>query len=269
MNQPSLQQLLPPRSSEAHKGNFGKVLVVGGDYGMAGAVHLCAEACARTGAGLTSIATRPEHILIAQTRPELLCYGIEHVQMLSALCQTHTVFALGPGLGKSDWSQSLAQHVLNHVKPMVVDADGLNYLTLHPQKQNHWILTPHPGEAARLLNTSTSMIQADRLSAALQLQKKFGGVIVLKGHRTLIVDEHHQPIQCPFGNPGMASAGMGDVLTGIISGLLAQGLIPIHAAQHGVFLHAKAGDLAAQQIGQRGLLALDLIPFLLTLMNEL
>lgn len=263
-----MHTLLPPRGRTANKSDFGHVLVIGGDYGMAGAVRMAGEAAARVGAGLVSVATRPEHIdIVSSTRPELMCHGIKKVKDLDLLLKRATIIALGPGLGQSTWSQQLFKKIMSNKLPKVIDADGLNLLAKKPVRGKNWILTPHPGEAARLLKTTTDAIQADRFTAALKLHKKYGGVIVLKGAHTIIVSEDGKLTTCTLGNPGMASGGMGDVLTGVIAGLLAQGLDLSKAAELGVFVHAAAGDEAAKD-GERGLLALDLMPYLRKLVNE-
>lgn len=262
-----LNHLLSPRPRSAHKGDFGHVLVIGGDYGMAGAVRMCGEAAARVGAGLTTVATRAPHInIVSAVRPELMCYGVHDATILEKLLQRVTVIALGPGLGQSDWSQQLFATALAVSQPKVIDADGLNLLSQQPHKNDQWILTPHVGEAARLLNCSTADIQNDRLQAALKLQQMYGGIIVLKGHGTLIVGPDQTLSICNAGNPGMATGGMGDVLTGVIAGLVAQQIDLLSAAKLGVCLHAAAGDLAAKE-GERGTLALDLMPYLRQLVN--
>ncbi len=261
----SQQTRLPVRRRSAHKGHFGHVLVVGGDYGYAGAARMAGEAAARTGAGLVSIATRPGHAAVCAPCPELMCHGIESEQELGPLLDRITVVAVGPGLGRSDWAQSLFNRVLAAELPLVVDADALNLLSERGANREHWVLTPHPGEAARLLGWSTARVQADRFAAAAAMQARYGGVVVLKGAGTL-VRSADGVVVCDRGNPGMASGGMGDVLTGIVAGLLAQGLDPAAAARVGVCLHAGAADLAARD-GERGLLASDLFVHLRRLVN--
>ncbi|MEX2524564.1 MAG: NAD(P)H-hydrate dehydratase [Gammaproteobacteria bacterium] len=261
------KQLLGRRPRNAHKGHYGHVLVVGGDYGFAGAVRMAGEAAARCGAGLTSIATRSEHAFnIAASRPELMARGVGGATDVAALLNASTVVAVGPGLGRSDWSLALFGRVLDSGRPLVVDADGLNLLAQEPEQRDSWILTPHPGEAARLLGVTAAEIQADRFAAARELQQQYGGIIALKGSGTLIAAPGGIRI-CGDGNPGMASGGMGDVLTGVIAGLLAQGLEASAAASLGVCLHAAAADRAAASGGERGLLATDLYPALRTLVN--
>jgi NAD(P)H-hydrate epimerase len=257
---------LPARQRNSHKGDYGRVLVIGGEHGMAGALRLCGEAALRVGAGLVYLATRAAHAaVISAQRPELLCYGVERSEQLAPLLERADVIAIGPGLGQSEWASQLLARVLDTGLPLVVDADALSLLALEPLRRDNWILTPHPGEAARLLKTNTAEIQSDRFTAAAELQKRYGGVAVLKGAGTLVVTDTGVGL-CSAGNPGMASAGMGDVLTGVIAGLIAQGLSLEEAARIGVCLHAAAGDKAAEQ-GERGLIASDPLPWLRPLFN--
>lgn len=265
---PLLSQQFQQRDRAAYKGDFGHVLVIGGDEGMAGAVRMCGEAALRVGAGLVSIATRETHIAsINAERPELMCHAVNGTADLMALLKKATVIAIGPGLGKSDWSRELLNAVLPTSLPLVVDADALNLLSESPRKNNQWILTPHAGEAARLLHCTAESVQKNRFDSVKNLQIKYGGVAVLKGAGTLIQTEAPLPFLCEAGNPGMATAGMGDVLTGVIVGLLAQHFSLQSAAKTGVLLHAMAGDLAAADAGERGLLATDLMPYLRKLVN--
>ena len=257
---------LPPRSRIGHKGRYGHVLVVGGDQGMSGAARLAGEAAARSGAGLVSVATHPAHASVLNlTCPVLMVRGVEHAQDLEPLLERCTVVAVGPGLGQSEWGRNLFASICTLDKPMVVDADALNVLVQEPSQYDNWVLTPHPGEAARLLQTDAATIQKDRFKAAQMLQDRFGGVCVLKGAGTLIRSAQGTMI-CTAGNPGMASGGMGDVLTGLIAGLLAQGFNTKEAAELGVWLHASAADAAAGE-GERGLLATDLFAPLRRLLN--
>jgi hydroxyethylthiazole kinase-like uncharacterized protein yjeF len=269
LNLTSLLTLLPQRERDAHKGDFGHTLIVGGDYGMAGAVRLAAEACARVGSGLTTVATRAEHInIVSGARPEIMCYGINHVTQLKNLLTRATVLVLGTGLGQSDWSQELFHYLIAiSSQPKIIDADGLNLLAKQPQYREDWILTPHVGEAARLLQSTSDQIQKNRIAAIKEIQKKYGGVVVLKGKGSLVTRTNEDPSICEAGNPGMASGGMGDVLSGVIGGLVAQGLSLQQAAELGVCVHAAAGDRAAKENGERGLLALDLIPYIRELLK--
>jgi hydroxyethylthiazole kinase-like uncharacterized protein yjeF len=257
-------QFLPVLPRDAHKGLLGHALVVGGDTGLGGAAVMASEAAARCGAGLVSAATRPEHVaaLLAR-RPEIMTRGVTGGNDLQALLDKPDAIAVGPGLGNSPWSEQLLQRVTEKDVPLVVDADALNLLAegrvVENPRRNNWILTPHPGEASRLLQCSSADIQSDRFAAVRQLQKRYGGVAILKGAGTLICAGDVVYLSS-YGNPGMASGGMGDVLSGVLVGLLAQGLEPLHAACLGVCLHGAAADRAADADGMRGLLATDLLP---------
>lgn len=257
----------PQRPRTAHKGDFGHVLVIGGGQGMPGAVRLCGEAALRAGAGLVSIATASSHAaIVTATRPELMSHAIDGPEDLEPLLEKADVIAFGPGLGLSDWAKSLFEIVAADARPAVWDADALNLLADSPGKSNTRIITPHPGEAGRLLERSTADVQADRPGAAQALQERYGGVAVLKGAGSLIAQSAESPSICTSGNPGMAVAGMGDVLTGIIAALLGQGLSVEQAAMAGVEAHARAGDIAARG-GERGLMASDLIAALPGIVN--
>jgi hydroxyethylthiazole kinase-like uncharacterized protein yjeF len=250
---------LTPRCRGAHKGDFGHVLVIGGGPGMPGAVRICGEAALRCGAGLVSIATHPSHsALIPIGRPELMCHGIDSVEQVKPLIEKATVVAIGPGLGTSDWAKSLLAVALASDRPIVADADALNLIADGVSRDGSWILTPHPGEAARLLGSTSGEVQGDRRAALAALKQKLGGTIVLKGSGTLISSARSAPWLCSAGNPGMASPGMGDALTGIIASLLGQGLSEELAAVVGVQIHAQAGDRAAIG-GERGLIVSDLL----------
>lgn len=262
-----LRAALPPRRRSAHKGRFGHVLVVGGDHGMAGAARMAGEAAARSGAGLTSVATLPDHVAaVVGGRPELMTHGVRRGPDLAELLERATVVALGPGLGRSPWSKSLWLAVLGSEKPLVVDADGLNWLARMPRHRARWVLTPHPGEAARLLGAEPAEVQRDRYAAAAELSNRFAAVVVLKGAGTLVAAPGETPRLCDRGNPGMATGGMGDVLTGVIAALMAQGLAPFRAACIGVLAHATAADAAAAR-GERGMIASDLFATLRAVLN--
>jgi NAD(P)H-hydrate epimerase len=264
-----LSRWLRPRPRNSHKGLYGHVLCVGGDRGSGGAIALCAEAALRTGAGLVSVATRAEHIapLLAR-RPELMPHAIEDSADFDAIVGRATVLALGPGLGKGDWGRELLARAFSTDLPMVIDADALNLLAQQPRAlRADTVLTPHPGEAARLLGSDTHAVQADRFAAAAELVERFGCIVVLKGAGTIVAAPVAVPRVIEAGNAGMASGGMGDVLTGVIAALRAQGLSPFDAASAGALLHAAAGDLAASDVGERGLLAGDLLAMLHRLAN--
>lgn len=259
---------IPKRHQCAHKGNNGHLLLVGGDDGFSGAIRLAAEAALRTGAGLVTVATRKSHAsFINMGRPELMCYGVEQANELIPLLNKASVVVVGPGLGKTQWANDLFELLIGIDKPIVCDADGLTLLADKKLKKERWILTPHPGEAARLLACSTADIAKDRFKAVLQLQKNYGGVVVLKGAGTLVYNGEEIAVSTT-GNPGMASGGMGDALAGIVGGMLAQHVELYAAAKFAVYLHGKAADLSAQQDGEIGMLASDLLPFIRQLINE-
>jgi len=260
--------VLPPRRRGAHKGDFGHVLVIGGDHGYGGAVRLAGEAAARGGAGLISVATRPAHVpaLIAG-RPELMARGVDAAADLAPLLARASVLAIGPGLGQGDFGRALLGAALDSGLPLVVDADALNLLAAAPERRADWILTPHPGEAARLLGIATAQVEADRYAAVRALQARFGGVVLLKGAGTLVCDGQAPVGVVPYGNPGMASGGMGDVLTGLIAALWAQGLPALAATALAACVHGAAADAVAARRGERGLLASDLLDALPQLLN--
>ncbi len=257
-----------PRKRCAHKGKYGHVLIIGGDKGYSGAARLAAGTAARLGAGLVSVATHVEHAgYMDLILPEVMCHGVENQQQLQPLLDKASIIVIGPGLGQSEWAQELMYAAIAMDKPLLVDADGLNLLAQNPQHNNNWVLTPHPGEAARLLDCSAADIHQDRFAAVLAIQKKYGGLCVLKGAGTLISDGQSIAVSTT-GNPGMASGGMGDVLTGVIAGLLAQGADSNCAASTGVYIHGQAADISADEQGERGMLASDLIVHLRRLVNS-
>ncbi len=262
-----LARWLQPRPRNSHKGRNGHVLCVGGDEGMGGAIELCAEAALRCGAGLVSAATQPSHAghLLAR-RPEIMARAVVAADALKPMLERADAIALGPGLGTQAWGRSLFDAALVSAKPCVVDADALNLLAMAPRPLPHAILTPHPGEAARLLASDTAAVQRDRYGAARELAQKYACPVVLKGAGSLVAAPGETPCVIGAGNPGMASGGMGDVLTGTIAALLAQGLSAFDATVCGALLHACAGDDAARE-GERGLLASDLLPALRKLAN--
>ncbi len=257
---------MPKRHRCAHKGDNGHVLIVGGDTGFSGAARMAAEAAARVGAGLVSVATRRSHAgILNMGCPELMCHAVERADELQVLLEKANVVVLGPGLGQTDWAIELFNTVLSCTKPLLLDADALNLLACRYQRNRRWLLTPHPGEAARLLGQSVAEVQRDRFVSVSRLQEKYRGTIVLKGSGTLIHDGQTVHVSST-GNPGMASGGFGDVLSGVIAGLIAQGVQPEAAAYAGVYWHGKAADQLAEQ-GERGLLASDLMPCLRALVN--
>ncbi len=269
----SCRGVLGRRRRSVHKGAFGHVLVIGGDAGFAGAARMAGEGAARTGSGLTTIATRTGHAaLIASQRPELMCHGVEDAGALAPLLERATVIAVGPGLGRGAWGRAMLGAAMAASQPLIMDADALNLLAEHgpggARGTQARILTPHPGEAGRLLGCSSGQIEQDRFAAAAAIAERYAAGVVLKGAGTLVCEPADTTWVCQGGNPGMASGGMGDVLTGIIAGLAAQGLPLGLAARAGVCLHAAAADAAAAD-GERGLLAGDLMQPLRRLVNTL
>ncbi len=257
---------LGERYADAHKGDFGHVLVIGGNKGMAGSVGLAAEAAARSGCGLVSVATQLRHAGIAiNSCREVMVHAVAGAKDLNPLLNRATVVAIGPGLGQNQWAKNLFARILECDLPLVIDADALNLLAQEPVQKPSWVLTPHPREAARLLKTTAHEIQNRRFEFVQAIPRQYGGVCALKGSGTLVASRQQVSI-CTAGNPGMASGGMGDVLTGIIAGLIAQGLDTYDATCFGVQLHAESADMAARS-GTRGMLASDLFMPLRKLVN--
>lgn len=260
---------LPPRPLDAHKGVFGHVLIIGGDYGTGGAPLLSAEMALRAGAGMVSIATRPEHtVAVLARRPEIMCLGVSSANQLYHLVDKASVLVVGMGLGQNAWSRSLLSLAATVEKPQVWDADALNLLAQGKVKvPQGTILTPHLGEAARLLDCNIETIQQDKAQAAINISQRYNCTVVLKGKGTLITGLDDTLAINEGGHPAMAGAGLGDVLAGLIGAFLAQHLSPTEAAQLAVWLHAKAGEQLGQQKG-RGLLAGDLAPIVRELLEE-
>lgn len=267
---------LPPRDAYAHKGDFGRVLVVAGSRGMAGAAALCGSAALRAGAGLVTVAC-PESVwaVVGAVNPCLMTLPVAEDQgrlaaaALAAIrdeTRAADVIAVGPGLGRSpSISQVVAELLRSTDKPIVLDADGLNALGSPPEALLHnrgpRVLTPHPGEFARLIASTIANVQARREELTREFARRFGVVLVLKGHHTLVQfgDEVYANTT---GNPGMATGGSGDVLTGVIAALIGQRLRPFDAAVLGVYLHGLAGDLARDELGEVSLTAVDLLDYL-------
>lgn len=268
-----LKKLL--RNSESHKGDFGHVLVVAGNIGFGGAALLSSKAAIKIGAGLVSLATRSEHLQAALSfAPEVMTKPVDSGQSLENYLDFPTVICLGPGLGRDYWSEQMIYKSLENSHknktPILIDADGLNLLPEFSKKlplPKKIVLTPHLGEAARLLNTSVEKVKKNRVSAAKRISNKYNSVVVLKSHETLICKEDKIYI-CDKGNPGMATAGMGDVLSGMISGLIAQKLSLFEAACLGVDLHARAGDIYSKKNNQQSLLPTDIIDLFARVINE-
>jgi len=249
--------LCPQRRRATHKNEQGRVLVVGGSRGMSGAALLAGEAALRSGAGLVRVASIDR---IDGGIPELMIDRIEQIESVDQYAKRSNVLLIGPGLGQQQTARQVFSRLVDNRRPtqaLVIDADGLNCLASEPLAVDGAVLTPHPGEAARLLATTTADIENDRYSAAVMIAKKYQAVCVLKGAGTIISDGSRSFV-CDRGNPSMATAGTGDVLAGVIASLLGQGLREIDAARLGVYLHAQAGDAAAQELGN-GMVAGDLV----------
>jgi hydroxyethylthiazole kinase-like uncharacterized protein yjeF len=259
---------LASRAPASHKGKFGHVLLIGGDRGYGGAILLSAQSALRSGAGMVSLSTRAEHVAPALSRiPEAMVLGTSSANQLMGLLEKVSVLVVGPGLGQAGWGRSLLSAAANAPLPQVWDADALNLLAGgQVNLPRDCVITPHPGEAARLLGISTVDVQSDRPAAAHALSKKYTAVVVLKGAGSLIAHPDGRLALCHQGHPAMASAGLGDVLAGLLGALLAQGMQPFDAACLAVWLHANAGE----QLGKsgRGLAASDLIPAIRQLLEE-
>ncbi|WP_150343778.1 bifunctional ADP-dependent NAD(P)H-hydrate dehydratase/NAD(P)H-hydrate epimerase [Enterobacter ludwigii] len=261
-----LAQWLPPRRPTSHKGDHGRLVIIGGDHGTAGAIRMTGEAALRCGAGLVRVLTRIENSApIITARPELMVHELTP-QSLEESLEWADVVVIGPGLGQQAWGKQALQKVENFRKPMLWDADALNLLAINPDKRHNRILTPHPGEAARLLNCSVAEIESDRLLSARRLVKRYGGVAVLKGAGTVVASDEALGL-VDAGNAGMASGGMGDVLSGIIGALLGQKLPLYDAACAGCVAHGVAADKLAARYGTRGMLATDLFCTLRRVVN--
>ena len=272
----SIRKILQPRPEVCHKGCFGHVLLIGGNKGYAGAAVLSTKASARSGAGLTSALVDIDSVIpILNHTPEVMANAVKFEQIDTLFNNkklTNKTIVFGPGLGTDKWSKKWFENLQSNKELanqfQVWDADALNLLSQQPNLCHNRILTPHPGEASRLLNTDIKTINNNRFKAASQIAKIYGGICVLKGVGTIISDEQGNQVVCPVGNPGMATGGMGDILAGLIGGLLAQGYSMIDSAILGVCIHGEAADLAAGSKEQyRGMLATDLIEHFQSLLN--
>ncbi len=262
-----LSRWLKPRRATSHKGDNGRLAVIGGDSGTAGAIRMTGEAALRTGAGLVRVLTHEDNIApILTARPELMVDALNEERLDQAL-EWADVIAVGPGLGQRDWARKALKKIAISEKPMLWDADALNLLAINPDNRQNRIITPHPGEAARLLGVKTSEIESDRIAAAQALAKRYGGVVVLKGAGTIIASAAGELAIADVGNAGMASGGMGDVLSGIIAALLGQKLTLFEAACAGCVAHGATADAVARQRGTRGMLATDLFELLWQFVN--
>ena len=263
----SLSKLINRRIN-SHKGDYGHVLIIGGDKGFGGAAILAAKCAAMSGSGLVSLATRTEHVTASlNTCPEVMVKGVDSGQDLESYLNSPNVIVLGPGLGTNAWAEQMMQQTFIACKkrnlPLVMDADALNIMTslkLKVMTPHKLVITPHPGEAARLLKKNVLEIEKDRFKSAKQLSQKFNSVTVLKGSGTIVCSNNKLRFGvCESGNPGMASGGMGDILSGLIGSFIAQGLNLIEATETAVELHSASADIASLDLGELGLLASDVI----------
>ena len=255
--QPDNIQLPQPRKTNSHKNDFGHVLVIGGDRGMSGAVHLAASAALRCGAGLVSLCVHPDNYAIAATRQaELMVSAWPDLELQ---LERASVVVVGPGLGQSTQAGQILQRVSELKLPLVVDADALIPSFIDSLQADSVVLTPHPGEAARLLDSTSRQLQQDRVQALHKLCNRWPYVTVLKGAGSLVGAGDQQPGLCCHGHPGMATAGMGDVLSGVIGAYLAQGLQPLQAARSAVLVHALAAEQFAREQDANSLIASDVI----------
>ncbi|MCC6075982.1 NAD(P)H-hydrate dehydratase [Pseudomonas sp. GCM10022188] len=260
---------LPPRPRNTHKGRFGHVLVIGGDLGYGGAALLAAESCLRSGAGLVSLATRAEHVpAMLARRPEVMTRAVQSSFELHGMLPQVDVLVLGPGSGQGPWARNLLAGLGALERSQVWDADALNLLAsgVLSAPAGNWLITPHPGEAARLLGCDSAAVQADRPAAALALARQLNAVVLLKGLGSLVATPTGELYLCDRGHPAMAGAGLGDVLAGLLGALLAQGLDVTAAARLGVWLHACAGERLGR--AGRGVAAADLIEVIRELLEE-
>ena len=265
---------LTKRLNTSHKGTIGQILAIGGSIGMPGAIRLASEAALRSGAGLVAVCCHPDNqALVFNGRPELMLAPSSATELVNASALNKAkVLLLGPGLGQTEWSKSLFELIVgtfvkgNKTENMVIDADGLTMLAKTNYFCNRWILTPHPKEAATLLGCDTATVEADRFYAVQAIAKKYGGICVLKGSGSLISDGHTVVINSS-GNAGMASGGMGDVLSGIVAALVLQTENYFIATCLAVYIHGAAGDIIEEEQGQRGMLASDLFLPLQRLVN--
>jgi len=273
LEESDVRSRIRPRRSDAHKGTFGHVLVVAGSWGKTGAAALCAQGALRAGAGLVTVATRPDALLaVMSSAPELMGQellgegplGPGDAMAILQAAEGKQAVVLGPGIPRGEQTGHLLRALMTELAvPLVIDADGLNALAGNLDAltgaQAPVLLTPHPGEMSRLAGRPASEVQADRLNAARALAQAHKTTVILKGARTVIALEDGSCFVNPTGNPGMATGGTGDVLAGVCGGLLAQGLSREDAAMIGTYVHGLAGDRVARRTGRMGLLASDLL----------
>lgn len=271
----NFSQILPKRKLDSHKGDYGHVLIVAGSLGYTGAAYLTAQSAIRTGSGLVTLAV-PDSIysILAIKLTEVMVrpfastreggFSKSALPGIQALADKVDAVAIGPGLSVHPQASRLVRELVAHLrKPIVLDADGLNaYENREKLLRKHnpsLILTPHPGEFGRLIHQSLDAIQAERVNLAKQYAEQWRAILVLKGHRTVAASPEGEIYENQTGNPGMATGGSGDLLTGIIASLIGQKVPPYSAACLGVYLHGLAGDLAAKEKGEHGLIAGDIL----------
>jgi NAD(P)H-hydrate epimerase len=270
-----IKENIPIRKENSHKGDHGKLLIIAGDEGFGGAGIMSSESGLKTGAGLVKLLTRKSHVSSSLAKnPEIMVSGADNAQDLEANLEWPDAVVAGPGMYKNFWSEQILYKLLSFVAdsgtPTLLDAGALRLLahkafsrlTLNSQT----VLTPHPGEAAEMLNTTPKEIQKNRIASAKELQKKYGCIVVLKGNGTIICDKNNAYL-CSSGGPELAVAGTGDILSGIIGSLIAQGLTPLDAAKTGVAIHARAGEEFANDVGKIGLAASELISYIRKFLN--
>jgi NAD(P)H-hydrate epimerase len=271
LSKKDISKFIPKRKSDANKGDFGHVLIIGGDYGFAGAVIMAAEAACRTGAGRVTVLSRKEHLAPLLSRmPNVMTANFENKNDWQKIIKNKTAIVIGPGLGNSEWSAILFGLAMESNLAKIIDADALHFLSKSDQKEfnlTNSVITPHPKEASILLASTVDEIQKDRKLSIKKLQEKYQTNVVLKGQNSLILGKEEKLFLCPYGNPGMAVAGMGDILSGIIAGLIAQNIESFSAANLGVLIHALAGDKVAKQKGQIGIIPGDLINIIPQIIN--
>ena len=266
VDEKQVRSLLPHRRPDTHKGEQGRVLVVGGNTGMSGAAYMAGEAALRSGAGLVTLVLPSPEISIPV--PEVIVAVRRHRREMTDMTQAADAIVIGPGLGSDGWAKEMLSAVLDQYRAgkLLIDAEGLNLLAAEPIQLNGAVITPHPGEAARLLGSTTQAIQQDRYAAVRAIASRYQCVCVLKGAGTLVSDGKAVYV-CDRGHAGMATAGAGDVLSGVVAGLMAQGLSPLGAACAGIWLHAVAGESAGAVLGN-GLIATDIMKSLPSILRQ-
>ena len=256
-----------PRPRDGHKGRFGTVLVAAGNRGMPGAARLAAESALRAGAGKVIVATHPDHAATLNIgRPELIVHGVETAHDLLRLAAEATAVVVGPGLGRDAWAMTAWRALRDCPLPLVVDADALRLVGPNSLRERDAVITPHPGEAAMLLERDAAMVNADRIWAARSLAERFGCGVVLKGSGSVLADADRLAV-CQRGSPALSTAGTGDVLAGLLGALLGMGVPRFSAMEFGVCLHAEAGEIEADARGEWGMAASDLFETIRACLN--